>query len=248
MLRLGTKTETRSRRVNERPGALRFNGCRHRVFQDYDGKLLVSALTDKEIDGWDLRQKITDLFYEDMVPSPKVVESILEACRRVNDYALTIRSAQLLAGPRNAKLPTAVAHKVLMLPFEEQRRNCTGHAAEHLTEESVGRLEQKFINYFSDKEIDGWDLRQKITDLFYEDMVPSPKVVESILEACRRVNDYALTIRFLEALHAKTGQDEAIFEWLMAQVKPTMDKLGISTLKQLGYDKPELWMEDNDDL
>ncbi|CAG0925816.1 unnamed protein product [Notodromas monacha] len=79
-------------------------------------------------------------------------------------------------------------------------------------------------------------------------MVPSPKVVESILEACRRVNDYALTIRFLEALHAKTGQDEAIFEWLMAQVKPTMDKLGISTLKQLGYDKPELWMEDNDDL
>ena len=35
---------------------------------------------------------------------------------------------------------------------------------------------------------------------------------------------------------------------MMQEVKPTLDELGISTLEELGYDKPELACVDNEDI
>jgi len=39
-----------------------------------------------------------------------------------------------------------------------------------------------------------------VNDLQGYDLVPEPKIVIAALKACRRVNDYALAVRFLEAL------------------------------------------------
>lgn len=53
------------------------------------------------------------------------------------------------------------------------------------------------------------------------DVIPDPKVVEAALRACRRVNDYALTIRFLESLKIKCGTKknrELVYPWIMQQV------------------------------
>lgn len=33
-----------------------------------------------------------------------------------------------------------------------------------------------------------------------EDLVPEPKVISAVLQACRKVNDYALAVRYLESV------------------------------------------------
>ena len=38
-----------------------------------------------------------------------------------------------------------------------------------------------------------------------EDLVPEPKIISAALHACRRVNDYALAVRFLETVKFKCG-------------------------------------------
>jgi cytochrome c oxidase subunit 5a len=42
-------------------------------------------------------------------------------------------------------------------------------------------------------------------DLLAEDLVPEPKIISAALQACRRVNDYALCVRILEAVRNKCG-------------------------------------------
>lgn len=42
-------------------------------------------------------------------------------------------------------------------------------------------------------------------ELNFADMFPEPAIVSSALRACRRVNDYALAVRFLEQIRQKCG-------------------------------------------
>ncbi|KAA0203206.1 hypothetical protein HAZT_HAZT007130 [Hyalella azteca] len=61
------------------------------------------------------------------------------------------------------------------------------------------------------------------------------------MHACRRLNDYAVTTRFLEAIKAKCGHHEkVIYPYILQEIQPTLTELGISTPEELGYDKPEL--------
>ena len=48
--------------------------------------------------------------------------------------------------------------------------------------------------------LDGWDLRKGINDLQGVDAFPEPKVVISAMEACRRLNEHSVAVRYLEAL------------------------------------------------
>lgn len=48
-------------------------------------------------------------------------------------------------------------------------------------------------------------LLQAMNDLTGMDLVPEPKIVVAALKACRRLNDYALAIRFLESVKEKCG-------------------------------------------
>ena len=107
------------------------------------------------------------------------------------------------------------------------------------------RFDKHFIDYFNRPEIDGWEVRKALTELGDFDCVPDPKVVEAALRAIRRVNDFALAVRFLEQVKIKCGSDhnrKLVYPWVIQQVRPVLDELGIPTPEELGYDKPEFFI------
>ncbi|CAD5228748.1 unnamed protein product [Bursaphelenchus okinawaensis] len=107
------------------------------------------------------------------------------------------------------------------------------------------KFDKHFIDYFSRPEIDGWEVRKGLTELHDFDVIPDPKVVAAALRACRRVNDYALCVRFLESIKIKCGSKkncDLIYPYVINEVKPVLEELGISTPEDLGYDKPEFFI------
>jgi cytochrome c oxidase subunit 5a len=113
-------------------------------------------------------------------------------------------------------------------------------APKHGRQESEEEFDQRYIEYFNRKDIDGWQIRKAMNDMQGMDLVPEPKVVIAALKACRRVNDYALCVRYLEAIKMKAGRNKDIYPYIIQEIRPTLDELGISTPEELGYDEPEL--------
>uniref|UniRef100_A0A8D8HZN7 Cytochrome c oxidase subunit 5A, mitochondrial n=1 Tax=Culex pipiens TaxID=7175 RepID=A0A8D8HZN7_CULPI len=69
-------------------------------------------------------------------------------------------------------------------------------------------------------------------------LIPDPKIMVTALKDCRRLNDDALAIRFLEAAKDRCGdQVSTIYPYLLQELRPKLCELGI---EELGYDKPEL--------
>ncbi|XP_048733917.2 cytochrome c oxidase subunit 5A, mitochondrial [Ostrea edulis] len=98
-------------------------------------------------------------------------------------------------------------------------------------------------------QFDGWELRQLINYIAADDGVPEPEIIIEVLKGCRNQNDYALAIRFLEVVRLKGGKKKGvIWPYIMQEIGPTMEELGISTLKEMGYEEPELWLENVDDM
>ena len=100
-----------------------------------------------------------------------------------------------------------------------------------------------------------------MNDLSGMDLIPEPKIIIAALHACRRLDDIALAIRFLETVKDKCGNrvneiypyivqvqlvrcfhlDVAVSSVVFVQeIQPTLDELGLNTVEELGYDKPEL--------
>ena len=62
--------------------------------------------------------------------------------------------------------------------------------------------------------------------------------------ACRRVNDLGLAIRILEAVKSKCSTHvDTIWPYMIQEIKPTCEELGVPLPEEIGYDKPELWKE-----
>lgn len=110
----------------------------------------------------------------------------------------------------------------------------------HGPKESDEEFDARYVAYFSRNDIDGWEIRKGMTDLVGMDLIPEPKIITAALRACRKVNDYALTIRFLEALHMKCQTNKDLWPYVVQEIKPTLDELGANLPEDLGYDKPEL--------
>jgi len=107
--------------------------------------------------------------------------------------------------------------------------------------ESDAEFDARYEAYFNRKDIDGWEIRKGMSDLVAMDLVPEPTIVAAALRACRRVNDYSLTTRILEIMKIKCGTKEAeIWPYMMQELKPTLEELGISTPEEMGYNQPEL--------
>jgi len=68
------------------------------------------------------------------------------------------------------------------------------------TQETDEEFDIRYERFFSRPDIDGWEVRKAMNDLQGYDLVPEPKIVIAAMKACRRVNDYALAVRFLEAV------------------------------------------------
>lgn len=109
--------------------------------------------------------------------------------------------------------------------------------------ETDEEFDARYEAYFNRPDIDGWEIRKAMNDLTGMDLVPEPKIVIAALKACRRVNDYAIAVRFLEALELKTGGRKDIWEYVLNEIKPTLEELGVDTPDKLGYDKPELALQ-----
>ncbi|XP_013133202.1 PREDICTED: cytochrome c oxidase subunit 5A, mitochondrial [Papilio polytes] len=110
--------------------------------------------------------------------------------------------------------------------------------------ESDEEFDNRYEAFFNRKDIDGWEIRQGMNDLCGMDLIPDPKIIRSALHACRRVNDYALAVRFIEACKNKCGPKvNEIYPYIIQEIKPTLTELGIETPEELGYDKPELALE-----
>lgn len=103
------------------------------------------------------------------------------------------------------------------------------------------KFDSSYEQFFNRPDVDGWQVRKGMNDLLGMDLVPEPKIIISALKACRRINDYALAIRWLEGCKDKCGnQKAAIYPWLIQEIQPTLTELGISTPEEMGYGTPEL--------
>jgi len=80
-------------------------------------------------------------------------------------------------------------------------------------------------------------MRKGLNELYGHDLVPEPKIVVAMLQACRRLNDYPLTIRILESLYEKAGGSSEIYNYILSEIKPTMEELGLSTPEELDFTK-----------
>ena len=49
-----------------------------------------------DIDGWEYRKAMGELAGMDLCPEPAIVNAALRACRRINDYALAIRTLEVV--------------------------------------------------------------------------------------------------------------------------------------------------------
>lgn len=110
--------------------------------------------------------------------------------------------------------------------------------------ESDADFDARYEAYFNRSNVDGWELRKAMNDLLGMDLVPEPKIIIAGLKAARRVNDYALAIRWLEGVKDKCGGEvDTIYPYLLQEIRPTLNELGIETPEELGYDKPELGLK-----
>jgi cytochrome c oxidase subunit 5a len=119
----------------------------------------------------------------------------------------------------------------------------------HKEAETDEEFDLRYERFFNRPDIDGWEVRKAINDLQAHDLIPEPKIVIAALKACRRINDFALTVRFLEAIKEKSGPKVGeIWPFMLKEIGPTLKELGIPTPEELGYDKPELAVKDVYDM
>lgn len=64
-------------------------------------------------------------------------------------------------------------------------------------------FDSQYEQYFSRPDIDGWEIRKGMNELLRMDLIPDPKIITAALHACRRVNDYALTTRYVKNFPSK---------------------------------------------
>lgn len=107
--------------------------------------------------------------------------------------------------------------------------------------ETDEQFDARYEAYFNRPDIDGWEARKAMNELIGMDLIPEPKIIIAGLKACRRLNDYALAIRWLEGIKDSCGNKVSeIYPYLLQEIRPTLTELGIETPEELGYDQPEL--------
>merc|ERR1712117_742787 len=108
-------------------------------------------------------------------------------------------------------------------------------------EETDAEFDARYEAYFNRPDIDGWEIRKAMNDLCGMDLVPEPKIMIAALQACRRLDDFALACRFVEAMKEKCeAANKTIYPYILKEIGPTLQELGVNTPEELGYDKPEL--------
>ena len=101
-------------------------------------------------------------------------------------------------------------------------------------EESDEDFDKRWENYFNREDIDEWELRKGLNDLYGHDLVPEPKIVVAMIRAARRINNVAMAIRILEAIKQKAAGNREIYSYIIDEIRPTLEELGLDTPEELG--------------
>ncbi|XP_075821880.1 cytochrome c oxidase subunit 5A, mitochondrial isoform X1 [Microtus pennsylvanicus] len=117
--------------------------------------------------------------------------------------------------------------------FSVQSIRCYSHGSHETDEE----FDARWVTYFNKPDIDAWELRKGMNTLVGYDLVPEPKIIDAALRACRRLNDFASAVRILEVVKDKAGPHKEIYPYVIQELRPTLNELGISTPEELGLDK-----------
>ncbi|ELR59225.1 Cytochrome c oxidase subunit 5A, mitochondrial [Bos mutus] len=118
-------------------------------------------------------------------------------------------------------------------PVAVQSLRCYSHGSHETDEE----FDARWVTYFNKPDIDAWELRKGMNTLVGYDLVPEPKIIDAALRACRRLNDFASAVRILEVVKDKAGPHKEIYPYVIQELRPTLNELGISTPEELGLDK-----------
>ncbi|XP_076818081.1 cytochrome c oxidase subunit 5A, mitochondrial-like [Clavelina lepadiformis] len=94
-----------------------------------------------------------------------------------------------------------------------------------------------WVSYFENKDMDTYDFILGFMQIYREDLIPEPKIIQSALYACRRLDNLPLAMRVLEMVKNKCGPRKDIYDYLMQELKPTFDDLGLKTVEDYGLDQ-----------
>eukprot|EP01137_Pigoraptor_chileana_P005494 Opistho-2@48628 len=122
----------------------------------------------------------------------------------------------------------AIAPRPALATLPRIERRGYSHAVE-----TDAQFDARWEAFFKDTTIDSWDLRFGLENIFAQDLVPEPKILIAAFHACRRLNDFASTVRTIEAVREKAGSD-AVYNQIVSALQPTMKELGIPTPEELG--------------
>ena len=102
--------------------------------------------------------------------------------------------------------------------------------------ETDEQFDTRWINFFNQEDLDSWELRRGVNELYGHDLVPEPKIVVAMLKAARRLDDVAMAIRVLEAVKSKAAGDLEVYNYVMDAIRPTLEELGLNTPSELGLE------------
>jgi cytochrome c oxidase subunit 5a len=101
-------------------------------------------------------------------------------------------------------------------------------------QETDQEFDARWVDYFDRPDIDSWELKSGINELYGHDLVPEPKIVAAMIRAARRLNDVAIAIRVLEVVKEKAAGNSEIYSYVINEIRPTLEELGLNTPEELG--------------
>ncbi|TWW75938.1 Cytochrome c oxidase subunit 5A, mitochondrial [Takifugu flavidus] len=139
--------------------------------------------------------------------------------------------------PQTLRVPAEDGERGLRMLLQPALALLASRSYSHGKQETDEEFDARWVTYFNKPDIDAWELKKGMNTLIGYDLVPEPKILEAALRACRRLNDLASAIRILEAVKDKAGPHKEIYPYVIQELRPTLDELGISTPEELGIDK-----------
>ncbi|KNC80422.1 hypothetical protein SARC_07210 [Sphaeroforma arctica JP610] len=93
---------------------------------------------------------------------------------------------------------------------------------------------KKWVQFFEAENIRKKVLHRGLNDVFAHDLVPEVEILVAAIEASRRVNSFGTSVRIMEGLREKVAT-QADYDYMIEQLRPTLDKNGVSTPEELGF-------------
>merc|ERR1711970_1507954 len=101
---------------------------------------------------------------------------------------------------------------------------------------SAEQVQAAWVEYFDSEDCDFWYLRRGFAELLKDDFVPTPEIVQAALYCARRNNNLPAAIRIIEYTKLKCGDRPDLYEFLLQELQPTFDDLGMKLPEELGLD------------